>query len=155
LDEAKTVVGFPGADAITNQELLAVDVDVLVPAALEGQITRENASRIRAKVIAEGANGPTTPEADRILNDMGVTVIPDILCNAGGVVVSYFEWVQGLQSFFWDEGEVRRSMEKTLLDNLDAVVGATVRRSCDLRTAAYTIALNRIVEAVKLRGFYP
>jgi glutamate dehydrogenase (NAD(P)+) len=155
LDEAKTVVGFPGADAITNQELLALDVDVLVPAALEGQITRDNASHVRAKFIAEGANGPTTPEADRILNDMGVTVIPDILCNAGGVVVSYFEWVQGLQSFFWDEGEVRRSMEKTLLDNLDAVVGATVRRSCDLRTAAYTIALNRIVEAVKLRGFYP
>jgi glutamate dehydrogenase (NAD(P)+) len=155
IDETKSVVGFPGADALSNQELLALDVDVLVPAALEGQITRENASQVRAKVIAEGANGPTTPEADRILNDLGVTVIPDILCNAGGVVVSYFEWVQGLQSFFWDEGEVRRSMEKTLLDNLDAVVGATVRRRCDLRTAAYTIALSRIVEAVKLRGFYP
>lgn len=155
LDETQSVVGFPGADALTNQELLALEVDVLVPAALEGQITRENASRVRAKIIAEGANGPTTPEADRILSDMGVTVIPDILCNAGGVVVSYFEWVQGLQSFFWDEGEVRRSMEKTLLDNLDAVVGATVRRNCNLRTAAYTIAINRIVEAVKVRGFYP
>ncbi len=155
VDEAHTVVGYPGADAINNQELLEMNADVLVPAALEGQITKENASRIRAKMIAEGANGPTTPEADQILADMGVTVIPDILCNAGGVVVSYFEWVQGLQSFFWDEGEVRRSMERTLTDNLDAVIGATVRHKCNLRTAAYTIAINRIVEAVKLRGFYP
>ncbi|MEZ4867653.1 MAG: Glu/Leu/Phe/Val dehydrogenase [Caldilineaceae bacterium] len=155
MQESGTVVGYPGADSISNQELLELEVDVLVPAALEGQITKENASTVRAKVIAEGANGPTTPEADRILGDMGVTVIPDILCNAGGVVVSYFEWVQGLQSFFWDEGEVRRSMEKTLLDNLDVVVGMTTRRACDLRTAAYTIAIDRIVEAVKLRGFYP
>jgi len=155
VDEAHTVVGYPGAEALTNQALLELAVDVLVPAALEGQITKENASRVRAKVIAEGANGPTTPEADRILHDQGVIIIPDILCNAGGVVVSYFEWVQGLQSFFWDEGEVRRSMERTLTDNLDAVIGATVRHNCDLRTAAYTIAINRIVEAVKLRGFYP
>jgi glutamate dehydrogenase (NAD(P)+) len=150
-----TILGYPGADAVTNQELLELDVDVLVPAALEGQITKSNAARIRATVIAEGANGPTTPEADRILQERGITVIPDILCNAGGVVVSYFEWVQGLQSFFWDEGEVRRTMEKTLLDNLDAVVGATVRYRCDLRTAAYTIAIGRIVEAMKVRGFYP
>jgi glutamate dehydrogenase (NAD(P)+) len=155
VEEYKTVVGFPGADAITNQELLELGVDVLVPAALEGQITRANAPRVRAQIIAEGANGPTTPEADRILNERGVTVIPDILCNAGGVVVSYFEWVQSLQSFFWDEGEVRRSMEKTLLDNLDAVVGATTRRKSDLRTAAYTIAISRIVEATKMRGIYP
>ncbi len=155
MDEHKTVVGFPGADPLTNQELLQLDVDVLVPAALEGQIHAENAAGIRAPIIAEGANGPTTPEADAILNDMGVTVIPDILCNAGGVVVSYFEWVQGLQSFFWDESEVRRSMEKTLLDNLDAVVGATVRYKCGLRTAAYTIAISRIVDATRLRGIYP
>jgi glutamate dehydrogenase (NAD(P)+) len=155
VEEHHTVMGYANADPLTNQELLALDVDVLVPAALEGQITKENASHIRAKVIAEGANGPTTPEADRILNEMGVTVIPDILCNAGGVVVSYFEWVQGLQSFFWDEGEVRRAMEKKLLNNLDAVVGATVRHKCDLRTAAYTIAISRIVEAMKVRGFYP
>ena len=155
MDEHKTVVGFPGADPLTNQELLQLDVDVLVPAALEGQIHAENAAGIRAPIIAEGANGPTTPEADAILHDMGVTVIPDILCNAGGVVVSYFEWVQGLQSFFWDESEVRRSMEKTLLDNLDAVVGATVRYKCGLRTAAYTIAISRIVDATRLRGIYP
>lgn len=155
LAQNATVTGFPGAEAITNQELLALEVDVLVPAALEGQITKENAGSIRAKVIAEGANGPTTPEADQILNDKGITVIPDILCNAGGVVVSYFEWVQSLQAFFWDEGEVRRAMEKKLLDNLDAVISVTVRRKCDLRTAAYMIAIERIVEAVKLRGFYP
>ncbi len=153
--ESGTVTGFPNADSLNNQELLELEVDILVPAALEGQITKENASRVRAKVIAEGANGPTTPDADHILNDMGITVIPDILCNAGGVVVSYFEWVQSLQSFFWDEGEVRRAMEKKLLDNLDAVIGVTTRRKCDLRTAAYTIAIDRIIEAVKLRGFYP
>ena len=155
MTESGTVTGYPGADTITNQELLELAVDVLVPAALEGQITKENAGGIRARIIAEGANGPTTPEADQILQDKGITVIPDILCNAGGVVVSYFEWVQSLQSFFWDEGEVRRNMEKKLLDNLDAVVGVTTRRKCDLRTAAYTIAIERIVEAVKLRGFYP
>ena len=155
MTESGTVTGYPGADTITNQELLELEVDVLVPAALEGQITKENAGSIRARIIAEGANGPTTPEADEILLDKGITVIPDILCNAGGVVVSYFEWVQSLQSFFWDEGEVRRNMEKKLLDNLDVVVGVTTRRKCDLRTAAYTIAIERIVEAVKLRGFYP
>lgn len=155
VNEHQTVTGYPGADAISNQELLEAKVDVLVPAALEGQITKENAGRINATIIAEGANGPTSPEADVILNERGITVIPDILCNAGGVVVSYFEWVQSLQSFFWDEGEVRRAMEKKLLDNLDAVLGVMVRRKCDMRTAAYTIAIDRIVEAVQLRGFYP
>lgn len=153
--EAGTVTGFPGAEPLTNQELLELDVDVLAPAAMEGQISGENAPRIRAQVIAEGANGPTTPEADRILEERGVLVIPDILCNAGGVVVSYFEWVQSLQSFFWDEGEIRRLMEKKLLDNLDAVIGTTVRHRCSLRTAAYMIALERISEAVRVRGFYP
>ncbi len=155
LSDNGTVTGYPGADAITNQELLELDVDVLVPAALEGQITRNNADRIRATIIAEGANGPTTTEADQILSERGVTVIPDILCNAGGVVVSYFEWVQSLQSFFWDESAVRSAMQKKLLNNLDAVLGVMVRRKCDLRTAAYAIAIERIVEAVQVRGFYP
>ncbi|MEZ4713198.1 MAG: Glu/Leu/Phe/Val dehydrogenase [Caldilineaceae bacterium] len=153
--ESRTVTDYPDGDKLTNQELLELDVDVLVPAALEGQITRENAHRIQAKVIAEGANGPTTPEADQILADKGVTVIPDILCNAGGVVVSYFEWVQGLQAFFWDEGEIRQRMEDKLIDNLDEVIAKTIRTNYSLRTAAYTIAIGRIVEAVKLRGFYP
>ena len=153
--ESGTVIDYPDGERLTNAELLELDVDVLVPAALEGTITRENAHRIQAKVIAEGANGPTTPEADAILRDKGATVIPDILCNAGGVVVSYFEWVQGLQSFFWDEGEVRRSMERKLIDNLDEVLSETTRTGHDLRTAAYTLAIGRILEAVKARGFYP
>ncbi len=155
LSDNGTVSGYPGADALSNQELLELDVDVLVPAALEGQITRANADRIRATIIAEGANGPTTTEADQILKERGVMVIPDILCNAGGVVVSYFEWVQSLQSFFWDESAVRSAMQKKLLDNVDAVLGVMVRRKCDLRTAAYAIAIERIVEAVQVRGFYP
>ncbi|MBI3957209.1 MAG: glutamate dehydrogenase, partial [Chloroflexi bacterium] len=153
--ENGTVVGYPGSDTLTNEELLELDVDVLVPAAMEGQITAQNADKIRARVIAEGANGPTSPQADLILNDKGVMVIPDILCNAGGVVVSYFEWVQDLQAFFWDESEIRRQMERKLLMNLDEVMGVTVRTGVDLRTAAYTIAIQRIVDAVKLRGIYP
>ncbi len=122
---------------------------------MEGQITKHNADQVKAKVIAEGANGPVTPEADSILLDKGVTIIPDILCNAGGVVVSYFEWVQDLQAFFWDEGQVRRQMERLLLDNLEVVIGTATRHKYDLRTAAYTIAIGRITEAVKMRGIYP
>ncbi len=154
-EESGTVVGYPGAEAITNEELLELDVDILVPAALEGQITHENASQVRARVIAEGANGPVTPEADQILQDKGVLIIPDILCNAGGVVVSYFEWVQDIQAFFWDEGEIRRLMERKLLDALEQVIMTTVRTGMDMRSAAYSIAIGRIVEAVKLRGIYP
>jgi len=155
LSETGSVVGYNGSEQVTNEELLTLDVDVLVPAALEGQITKHNANKIRAGIVAEGANGPTTPEADEILNDKGILVIPDIICNAGGVVVSYFEWVQGLQSFFWDEGEVRRQMERTLLDNLEAVIGMTTRRKCEMRTAAYIISIERIEEAMRMRGFYP
>ena len=150
-----SVVGFAGAQPITNDELLALRVDVLVPAALEGQITATNAHTIGARMIAEGANGPTTPEAEKLLLDKGVIIIPDILCNSGGVVVSYFEWVQSLQSFFWDESEVRRNMERTLIDNLDVVIQQQQRHNCDLRTAAYTIAIQRILEAADLRGLYP
>jgi glutamate dehydrogenase (NAD(P)+) len=153
--EAGTVKGFANAESLTNAELLALPVDVLVPAALEGQITRENAGSVRATIVAEGANGPTTPEADRILEDKGVIIIPDILCNAGGVVVSYFEWVQSLQSFFWDENEVRRQMEHKLLDNLEAVMGVCTQRRCSMRMAAFVTAVGRIVEAIRLRGFYP
>lgn len=154
-EETGTVAGYPRADTLTNEELLSLKVDVLVPAALEGQITGENADKINAKVIAEGANGPTTPEADRILEDKGVLIIPDILCNAGGVVVSYFEWVQDLQAFSWDESEIRHQMKRKLLDNLDDVLAITVQTTQDLRTAAYTIAIQRIVDAVKYRGIYP
>ncbi len=155
VQETGSVTGFAGGEPLSNRELLELPVDVLVPAALEGQITRENAPRIQAALVAEGANGPTTPEADRILEERGILVIPDIICNAGGVVVSYFEWVQGLQSYFWNESEIRRRMEQTLLDNLEAVIGVTVRRGCNLRTAAYVTAIERIREAVRVRGFYP
>ncbi len=155
VEESGTVTGFPDADAITNQELLQLGVDVLVPAAMEGQITMENADQVQAKLVAEGANGPTTPDADQILASKGIPVIPDVICNAGGVVVSYFEWVQSLQSFFWDESEVRRQMERKLLDNLDELISVMTRRKCTMRMAAYTIALDRIIEAVRLRGFYP
>ena len=153
--ETGSVVDFAGTDKLNNDELLSLEVDVLVPAALEGQISGSNAGKIRAKLISEGANGPTTPDADAILDDKGITVIPDILCNAGGVVVSYFEWVQGLQSFFWDEGTVRRNMEKTLLDNLEVVLGTMSQHKYSMRSAAYTIAISRIVEATRLRGLYP
>ena len=153
--ESGSVVDFSGAENITNDELLELSIDVLVPAALEGTITMNNVDKIQAKVIAEGANGPVTPDAEQVLMDRGVEIIPDVICNAGGVVVSYFEWVQGLQSYFWDEGAVRRNMEKTLLDNLDLAMGVTMRNNCDLRTAAYSIAIDRIVDAVRLRGFYP
>lgn len=155
MKENGTVLGYPGSDQISNDELLTLDVDILVPAAMEGQITKHNADQVKAKVIAEGANGPVTPEADSILLDKGATIIPDILCNAGGVVVSYFEWVQDLQAFFWDEGQVRRQMERLLLDNLEIVIGTATRHKYDLRTAAYTIAIGRITEAVKMRGIYP
>ncbi len=154
-EETGTVGGYPRANALTGEELLELNVDVLIPAALEGQITKENADRINARVIAEGANGPTTPEADRILEDKGVLIIPDILCNAGGVVVSYFEWVQDLQAFSWDESEIRHQMKRKLLDNLDDVLAITLQTGQDLRTAAYTIAIQRIVDALEYRGIYP
>jgi glutamate dehydrogenase (NAD(P)+) len=153
--ETGRVTGFDQATAISNADLLALDVDVLIPAAMEGQLTRQNAGSVRAKVVAEGANGPTTPDADAILESKGVIVIPDILCNAGGVVVSYFEWVQSLQSFFWDENEVRRQMERKLLDNLDVVIQVSAQRKCSLRIAAYVTAVERITEAIRLRGIYP
>lgn len=154
-EENGTVMGYPWAETITNEELLELDVDILIPAALEGQITHENADRVRAKLIAEAANGPITPEADEILKDKGIMVIPDILCNAGGVIVSYFEWVQDLQAFFWDESEIRSQMQRKLLHNLDEVLSVTLRTGQDLRTAAYAIAVQRIIDAVTLRGIYP
>lgn len=155
LADTGSVVGFAQATAINNADLLELDIDVLVPAAMEGQITGQNADRVRATIIAEGANGPTTPDADAILDKKGIIVIPDILCNAGGVVVSYFEWVQSLQSFFWDENEVRRQMERKLLDNLEVVMRVSTQRKCSLRLAAYVIAVERIMEAIQLRGIYP
>jgi glutamate dehydrogenase/leucine dehydrogenase len=153
--EHGTVVGFPGADTVSNHELLESDCDILVPAALENQITRANAPKIRAKVIAEAANGPTTPEADEILFDRGIFVIPDILCNAGGVTVSYFEWVQDMQSFFWTEARINESLKEIMDRAFEAVHDMSERHEVDMRTAAYMVAVARVAEATTLRGLYP
>jgi glutamate dehydrogenase (NAD(P)+) len=153
--EHGTVVGFPGADEVSNQELLEVDCDILVPAALENQITRHNAPRIKARVVAEAANGPTTPEADAILYDRGVFLIPDILCNAGGVTVSYFEWVQDMQSFFWTEERINESLKEIMDRAFEAVYAMSERHEVDMRTAAYMVAVARVAEATMLRGLYP
>jgi len=143
------------ADRLTNAEVLELPCDVLIPAAMEGQLTGENASRIRAKLIVEGANGPTLPEADAILNDRGITIVPDILANAGGVTVSYFEWVQGLQEFFWDEDEVDRRLERILVRAYDELTHTMEVYNVDMRTAAQITAINRVAQATLTRGFYP
>ncbi len=153
--EAGTVVGFPGTDFVSNQELLELAVDLLVPAALENVITAENAPRIRARIVVEGANGPTTPEADSVLRDRGILVVPDILANAGGVTVSYFEWVQDLQSFFWGEAEVNKKLEHIMLNAFQEVLKVHRERKVDLRMAAYILAVSRVAHATKVRGIYP
>jgi glutamate dehydrogenase (NAD(P)+) len=153
--EHGTVVGFPGTDEVSNEELLELPCDILVPAALENQITRFNAPRIQAKIVAEAANGPTTPEADAILYDRGVFLIPDILCNAGGVTVSYFEWVQDMQSFFWTEDRINESLKGIMDRAFEAVHAMSELHTVDMRTAAYMVAVARVAEATTLRGLYP
>jgi len=150
----KSLKTFPGK-AITNKQLLELPVDILVPAALENQITANNASRIRAKVIAEAANGPTTPVADDILFKRGRTVIPDILANAGGVTVSYFEWVQDFSSFFWDELEVDKRLEVYMKRAYTSVAQTAARHKCSLRGGAYVLAVDRVAEATRVRGIFP
>jgi glutamate dehydrogenase (NAD(P)+) len=140
---------------ITNEELLELDCDILVPAALEHQITERNASRIKAKIISEGANGPTTPEADEILNDKGVFVVPDILANAGGVTVSYFEWVQNLQELIWSEEEVLDRLTRIMHRSFKEVLDISVSKKIPMRTAALVLGIGRVAEATKLRGIYP
>jgi glutamate dehydrogenase (NAD(P)+) len=149
------VAAFPGSDSITNAELLELDCTILVPAALQAQITADNADRIKAKIIAEGANGPTTSTADRILFDKGIFVIPDILANSGGVIVSYFEWVQDLQSFFWSEAEVNKQLKSIMIRSLEEVFSTAQRYETDMRTAAYILAVSRVAEATLVRGIYP
>jgi glutamate dehydrogenase (NAD(P)+) len=150
-----SVVGFPGADPLTNAELLEQPCDILIPAAVGSQLTADNADRIKAAIVAEGANGPTTPEADRILHDRGVTVIPDILCNAGGVVVSYFEWVQGLQYYFWKESEITSRLQELMARASTRVWNAARKNGVDLRTAALMEGIRRVAEAHVARGLYP
>jgi glutamate dehydrogenase (NAD(P)+) len=153
--EHGTVVGFPGADAVSNTEILELDCEILVPAALENQITANNAPRIKARIVAEAANGPTTPEADQILYDRDVFVIPDILCNAGGVTVSYFEWVQDMQSFFWTDAEISENLDRIIDDATDGVFAMAEDQKVDLRSAAMMLAVGRVADATTLRGLYP
>ena len=153
--EAGTVVGYDGADFITNQELLALPVDILVPAAMEQVLTRDNASQVRAKLIIEGANGPTTPEADKILQEKGIPLIPDILANAGGVTVSYFEWVQGLQRFFWTEEEINSQLRHIIVRSFHEVLSLAQKKKVDNRTAALILAIDRVHKAALMRGIYP
>ena len=153
--ENGTVVGFPGADQITNGQLLELDCDVLIPAALENQIGEHNAPKIQAKIIAEAANGPTSPEADRILFDRGVFLIPDILCNAGGVTVSYFEWVQDLQNLFWREATINARLKEVMVKSFTDVLQMATKHKVNMRTAAYMVAVARVAEATLTRGIYP
>jgi glutamate dehydrogenase (NAD(P)+) len=153
--ETGTLNDFPDADAITNEELLTCECDVLVPAAMENTITAEVAPHIQAKFLVEAANGPTTPEADKILLDAGVVVLPDILTNAGGVTVSYFEWVQGLDNYFWDQKRVQDELQRVMEKAFDAVNAKADEADCDYRTAAYTIAISRVAEACRLKGLFP
>ena len=150
-----SVVGYPGSKQISNQELLELNVDILVPAAMENVITVENAKRIKAKIVAEGANGPTTPEADEILYDRGIMVIPDILANAGGVTVSYFEWVQDLQFFFWNVDEIKERLRAIMINAFGCVYSIAKEMKVDMRTAAYMLAVGEVARALELRGIYP
>lgn len=156
ISKNRSLVGFPEAEPVTNEELLLIPCDILVPAALERQITAANAGKIQCRILAEAANGPTTPEADAILNQRPeIFVIPDILCNAGGVVVSYFEWVQDLQSFFWDEAEVMSKLYRILETAFKQTVSLARDRQVSMRTAALTLGIKRVAEAKKLRGLFP
>jgi len=155
LDATGSVVNFPGTEAITNKELLELDCDILVPAALENQITEENAGNVKAKIIAEAANGPTTLAADKILDKKGVWVLPDILTNAGGVIVSYFEWVQGLQAYFWSEREVNLKLRDIMEKAYAAVSKITDEQNVTMRQAAMMLAVSRVAEATRIRGIYP
>jgi len=142
-------------DRISNEELLELDCDILVPAATEGQITRKNADRVRARIVAEGANGPTTPEADQILAAKGTMVIPDVLANAGGVAVSYFEWVQDLQQYFWHEHQINERLAEVMTTAFQRVVATSRKEQVDLRTAALMLAIKRVADGKRLRGLYP
>jgi glutamate dehydrogenase/leucine dehydrogenase len=154
-EETVSVVDYGEADNITNEELLALDCDILIPAALENQITKENAHKVKAKIIAEAANGPTTPSADDILHEKGIFVIPDILCNAGGVTVSYFEWVQNIQSLFWTLDEVNNQLARIMRRSFWDVAAITKKDKVHMRTAAWMLGVGRVAEATRLLGIYP
>jgi glutamate dehydrogenase (NAD(P)+) len=153
--ESGSVCDFQDCDRVTQQELLQLPCEILVPSALENQITHLNADQVKARIVAEGANGPTSPEADQILFDKGVMVLPDILANAGGVTVSYFEWVQDLQSFFWTEDEINQKLERIMKRAFQEVHAMAESQKVDMRQAAYMVAVSRVAEATRLRGIFP
>jgi glutamate dehydrogenase (NAD(P)+) len=150
-----SVVGFPAATLISNEELLTADATVVVPAALEGVITPDVAATMRCRVVVEGANGPTTPDADLVLRDRRILLVPDILANAGGVVVSYFEWVQDLQAFFWEESDINQRLENLMRRAYDTVHGVAEAKGITLRQAAYSLAVDKVARATIVRGIYP
>jgi len=152
----QTIAGFAGADPLTNEQILLLPCDILIPAAMERQITAANAGNINCRILAEAANGPTTPEADEILNQRPeIFIIPDVLCNAGGVVVSYFEWVQDLQSFFWSETEVVDKLFRILENSWTKIVNLSRNQHISMRLAALSIGVTRVAEAKKQRGLFP
>ncbi len=153
--EHGTVVGYPGAKPVSNTEILEIPCDVLIPAALENQITEKNARRIQAKIVAEAANGPTTPEADAILYERGIFLIPDILCNAGGVTVSYFEWVQDLNRDHWSEEQVNHKLKEIMVRAFGETLALSEKHEVNMRTGAYLLAVDRVASATALRGLYP
>ncbi|MEM1986065.1 MAG: Glu/Leu/Phe/Val dehydrogenase [Nitrososphaeria archaeon] len=154
-ERSGSVVNFPGAKNVTNEELLELPCDILVPAALEGQIHKGNAKNIQAKIVVEGANGPTTPEADKILFDREIMVVPDILANGGGVLVSYFEWVQNLTNLYWTEGEVNEKLDNKMRESFLQVYDIAKEKCVDMRTAALILSVGRVVEAMKAAGYFP
>jgi glutamate dehydrogenase/leucine dehydrogenase len=153
--ETGHVKGFPGSETIREEELLALPCDVLIPAALENAITAQNAAKVNARIVAEAANGPTTPAADKILYEKGVFLLPDILANAGGVTVSYFEWVQDNYCFFWKEKDVNENLHEIMVNSFEEVLKAAQKHHLDMRRAAYVLAVNRVAEAIRVRGIYP
>ena len=153
--EHGTVQGFPGAKDVTNPEVLEVECDILIPAALENQITVHNAENIKARLVAEAANGPTDPDADEILWKKGIFMIPDILCNAGGVTVSYFEWVQDLNRDHWSEKVVNEKLREIMVKAFQETLAIARREQCYMRTAAYLLAVQRVADAMEMRGIYP
>jgi glutamate dehydrogenase (NAD(P)+) len=150
-----SVVGFPGAKSVSNEEILESKVDVLVPAALENVLTAKNANKVEAKMVAEAANGPTLPDADKVFFEKGITVLPDILANAGGVTVSYFEWAQNIQGYFWTLADVNARLERTMTSSYQAVHTVATERKVHNRTAAYVLAIQRVVDAIRIRGIFP
>jgi glutamate dehydrogenase (NAD(P)+) len=152
--EHGTVEGFPQAEPLDRDKIFGLDVDILIPAALENQITKQNVASVKAKLVVEGANGPTTPDANQQLYERGVFVVPDILANVGGVTASYFEWVQDRQGYFWRESEVNDRLELKMVEAFNRVLQTSIKYTCDMRTAAYVVAISRVAAVTKLRGMY-